>query len=119
MKGRSAVRINDKGKNTFRTSLDGLALGDHICSQAADLPRHGIYAGGCQVVCCADGVIARMSLDAFAGGRPISIQLDKAEYTASEIVRRADSQLQPHTEADFLSGEHFCKWCRRGLLPVE
>ena len=112
------MRPKDKVSNKLRTSTDGIALGDHICSLLPGRDRHGIYAGGCEVVCYAGGVIVQVPLDTFAGGSAIDIRPDKSEYTAAEIVRRAKSMMEAGADFEFVSGEHFCKWCRRGPLPV-
>ena len=117
--GVDVMKYYQKPPHTFRTSTDGISLGDHLCTLGSDRNRHGIYAGSCQVVCYAGGVIAQVPLDTFAGGSEIVVSLDKSEYTAAEIVRRAKSMLESGLEFEFISGDHFCKWCRRGLLPVE
>lgn len=112
------MSVKDKAPFKLRTSVDGIALGDHIFSLLPEKERHGIYAGACRVVCYAGGIIATVPLDTFAGGGAIDVKPDKAEYTASEIVRRAKSMAEPGADFEFVSGEHFCKWCRRGPLPV-
>lgn len=113
------MRVKDKAPVPLRIAIDGIALGDHIFSLLPEKDRHGIYAGSCQVVCYAGGVIAMVPLDTFAAGGGIDVKPGKAEYTASEIVRRAKGMTAAEADFEFASGEHFCKWCRRGPLPVD
>lgn len=113
------MRAKDKAPCKFRTAIDGVALGDHIFSLLPEKERHGIYAGGCQVVCYAGGIVALVPLDTFTGGGAIDVKPGRAEYTAAEIVRRAKSMIDAGADFDFMSGDHFCRWCRRGPLPVE
>lgn len=111
--------IKDKTPTPFRTSTDGISLGDHICSLLPDKDRQGIYIGGCRVVCYAGGVLAEVTLDTFAAGGGVDVRPGKTEYTAAEIVRRAKDMTLAGPDFTFVSGEHFCQWCRRGPLSVQ
>ncbi|MCX7780545.1 MAG: lecithin retinol acyltransferase family protein [Negativicutes bacterium] len=103
-------------RKAFRTSTDGIALGDHIVNEQA---VHGIYAGNCEVVGIVNGMIANQSLEQFAGSGGFQVLPDKSDFAAAEIVRRAKSQLTrpifPHAQD---SDKHFCHWCRHGLTAV-
>lgn len=105
-----------KTKSKFHVALDGIFLGDHLILFTPDGTRHGIYVGQCRVISIKSGIVSLESLEEFSAGSPLHIHLEKPDFAAGEIARRARSQIGvaigPWDEKDF------CEWCLRGVLLV-
>lgn len=103
-----------KTKSNFHVSLEGITLGDHLVSLTPDCTRHGIYVGKCRVITVKLGVVSEESLEDFSSGEALDIYLQKSDFAAAEIARRAKSQV------GFVIGTWddrcFCEWCIKGLL---
>jgi hypothetical protein len=103
-----------KAKSRFHGSRDGVALGDHLIAAAANVVRHGIYAGSCCVITVNCGIVAAESLEEFALGKTLEVYLQKSEFAAAEVARRAKSQVGVKVEP--WDDRCFCEWCKQGLL---
>jgi hypothetical protein len=98
-------------------------LGAHIVTPRRWYTHHGIYVGAGEVVhyeglssSLRRGPVAKISLAAFAHGRPVRVR-DEADtaYAGLEVVARALSRLGEDAY-DLLRNncEHFCSWCLVG-----
>lgn len=100
-------------KSRFHMSTEGLNLGDHLISSASEITRHGIYVGRCRVISVKSGIVSAELLDEFCCGSTVNIYLQKSDYSAAEVVRRAESQIGNMIAP--LDDQSFCDWCLRGL----
>jgi hypothetical protein len=103
-----------KAKSKFHVAMDGIFLGDHLISFTPDRTRHGIYVGKCRVISIKSGIVSSESLEEFSSGEPLHTYLIKSDFTAGEIVRRAESQIGAAIAP--WDDQYFCRWCLRGLL---
>lgn len=97
----------------FHVSKDGINLGDHLIADTPDGIRHGIYVGGC-VISVKFGMVSAEPLEEFSAGKAFHIYLQKSDFPAAEIVRRAQSQIGAAIRN--WDDQSFCEWCLRGLL---
>lgn len=106
-----------KTKCRFHVSMDGMNLGDRLIAATPDGTRHGIYAGGCRVISVKSGIVSTELLEEFSAGRALQIYLQKSDFAAAEIVRRAESQVG--SVIGSWDDQSFCEWCLRGLLVAQ
>ncbi|ODV41079.1 NC domain protein [Cupriavidus sp. UYMMa02A] len=100
-----------------------LPLGAHLVTGRHGYAHHGIYAGHGRVIHYAGfaralqvGPVEETSLEAFAGGRAVSIRLEPcARFVGQEAVARARSRLGENRYRLLSNNcEHFCTWCLSG-----
>ena len=94
--------------------------GAHLITPWLGFAHHGIYVGEGKVIHYGALVydiirkpVEEVSLEAFAGGRPVFVvQHDELPYCVKEIVERARSRLGEN-KYRLLSNncEHFVEWC--------
>lgn len=100
-------------RSRFHVSVEGVTLGDHLIAFSPAGVRHAIYVGKCLVVSVKSGRVSLESLDEFSSGGSLNIFLQKSDFPASEIARRAKSQIG--LVLDTIDDNFFCEWCRTGL----
>ena len=103
-----------KTNSRLHVSMDGINLGDRLIADSPLGKRHGIYVGGCSVISVKSGVVIHEPLEEFSSGQALQIYLQKSDFAAAEIARRAKSQLG--AEITYWDDKCFCEWCLRGLL---
>lgn len=101
-------------RSRFHVSMEGIALGDYVLSFTPEGTHHGIYVRNCHVISVKSGIVTSESLEKFSQREPLYIYLQKSDFTANEIVRRAESQIGAVIGPG--SEQYFCQWCLRGLL---
>jgi hypothetical protein len=99
------------------------ALGAHLVTPWMGFAHHGIYVGNGRVVhygaLMYDIIrkpVEEVSLQSFAGGRPVFV-ISHAEacLDAAEVVRRARSRLGENKYRLLTNNcEHFCEWALHG-----
>ncbi|MPL67954.1 hypothetical protein SDC9_13658 [bioreactor metagenome] len=105
-----------KMKSRFHASVEGVTLGDQLIAATPDGTRFGIYVGACCVISVKSGIVSSETLEEFSSGLSLQIYLQKSDFAAAEIVRRAKSQIGALIEP--WDDEYFCAWCRRGVLRL-
>lgn len=105
-----------KAKSRFYLAADGVNLGDHLITVTDEKECHGIYAGRCRVISVKGGIVVAEELQEFACGSNIQVYLQKTDFAAAEIVRRAESQIG--TVITPMNDRYFCEWCFYGLQEV-
>jgi hypothetical protein len=100
--------------------LEVPGLGAHLITPWMGFAHHGIYAGECKVIHYGALVydiirkpVEEVSLETFAGGRPVFIvQHEALPFEPSIIVERARSRLgERHYRLLSNNCEHFVEWC--------
>jgi hypothetical protein len=95
-------------------------IGAHLITPWMGFAHHGIYVGGGKVIHYGALVyditrrpVEEVTLDAFAGGRPVFVvQHDALPFEADEIIRRARSRLGENRYRLLTNNcEHFVEWC--------
>jgi hypothetical protein len=94
--------------------MEGLTLGDHLIAVTSEGSRHGIYVGACRVITVKSGMVSSEPLEEFSSGQSLHIYLQKSDFAAAEIVRRAESQMG--IAIGSWDDQCFCEWCFRGAL---
>jgi hypothetical protein len=100
-----------------------LPIGAHLTTPRRGYVHHGIYAGGGRVVHYAGlgrrwraRPVEEVTLDHFAGGRPVAVQPWAAPaFTGREVVERARSRLGEDRYGLIRNNcEHFVTWAITG-----
>jgi hypothetical protein len=101
-----------------------IPLGAHLVTPRLGYAHHGIYVGADKVVHYAGlsralllrGPVEEVTLEQFAGGRPVSIKSRPLpRFAPEEIVARARSRLgEDRYRLTSNNCEHFCEWCLSG-----
>jgi hypothetical protein len=95
-------------------------IGAHLITPWMGFAHHGIYVGGGKVIhygALVYDIIRRpveeVTLEAFAGGRPVFVvQHDVLPFDVDEIIRRARSRLGENRYRLLTNTcEHFVEWC--------
>lgn len=94
--------------------------GAHLITPWLGFAHHGIYVGGGNVVHYGALVydiirrpVEKVTLEQFAGGRPVFVvQHESLPFESKEVIERARSRLGEH-KYRLLSNncEHFAEWC--------
>lgn len=115
---------------TERRSVHALApgqcppVGAHLMTPWFGFTHHGIYAGAGRVIhygaLMYDIIrkpVEEVTLDAFAGGRPVYvIEHTEVCFDTAEVIRRARSRLGEKRYKLFTNNcEHFVEWCLHDL----
>jgi hypothetical protein len=96
--------------------MEGITLGDRLIAIAPSGSRHGIYVGECRVISVKSGIVASEPLEEFCSGKSLDINLQTSDFAATEITRRAKSQIG--VVYGIGNDQYFCEWCIRGLMLV-
>ncbi len=98
-------------------------IGAHLITPWMGFAHHGIYVGGGKVIHYGALVydivrrpVEEVTLEAFAGGRPIFVvQHDSLPFDVNQIIERARSRLGEHRYRLLTNNcEHFVEWCLYG-----